>query len=219
VTGIAIFELDAEGQYTVACTLPLLQEMMGQTENDPVSVILVKLTNATNAEQISSNINKEFPQLSAYTIRSVIHAVDKQLSYFKQFAFILGGISLVTTFVLIFIITTISFHDRVGEVALLRAIGLSHKTIFTTVLFEGVLTSLASAAIGFVIGKAVSVYLDLILKSAPGLPEDFSFFVMEPQSVIRAFLILILTGFIAGLYPAAAAVRLPVAQTLREEIL
>ena len=219
VTGIAQFELDAEGQYTIACSLPMLQDLMGETSNDPVSVILVKLNDASQADQLSAILNKEFPQLSAFTISSVIRAVDKQLSYFKQFAFILGGISLVTTFVLIFIITTISFHDRLGEVALLRAIGLSHKTIFTTVLFEGMLTSLASAAIGFVLGKIVAVYLDLILKSAPGLPEDFSFFVMEPESVLRAFVILILTGFIAGLYPAAAAIRLPVANTLREEIL
>lgn len=219
VTGIAQFELDAEGQYTIACSLPMLQALMGETLNDPVSVILVKLKDASQADQLSAIINKEFPQLSAFTISSVIRAVDKQLSYFKQFAFILGGISLVTTFVLIFIITTISFHDRLGEVALLRAIGLSHKTIFTTVLFEGMLTSLASAAIGFVLGKIVAVYLDLILKSAPGLPEDFSFFVMEPEAVLRAFAILILTGFIAGLYPAAAAIRLPVADTLREEIL
>lgn len=219
VTGIAQFELDAEGQYTIACSLPMLQDLIGETSNDPVSVILVKLNDPSQADHLSAILNKEFPQLSAFTISSVISAVDKQLSYFKQFAFILGGISLVTTFVLIFIITTISFHDRLGEVALLRAIGLSHKTIFTTVLFEGMLTSLASAVIGFVLGKIVAVYLDLILKSAPGLPEDFSFFVMEPEAVLRAFVILILTGFIAGLYPAAAAIRLPVADTLREEIL
>jgi ABC-type lipoprotein release transport system permease subunit len=42
---------------------------------------------------------------------------------------------------------------------------------------------------------------------------------MEPSAVFHAFPVLILTGFFAGLYPAAAAVRLPVAETLREEIL
>lgn len=219
VSGIALFELDAEGQYTISCPLPMLQELMNEKPRDPVSVILIKLKDPSQADPIATSINSGFPRLSAFTIKTVMQAVDKQLSYFKQFAFILGGISLVTTFVLVFIITTISFHDRLGEVALLRAIGLSHKTIFTTVLFEGMLTSLASAVIGFLLGKVVAVYLDMILTSAPGLPEDFSFFVMEPQSVVRAFVVLILTGFVAGLYPAAAAVRLPVADTLREEIL
>jgi hypothetical protein len=63
----------------------------------------------------------------------------------------------------------------------------------------------------------VALYLDAILTSAPGLPKDFSFcdgtggrvspFCLDPDRIFRR------------LYPAAAAVRLPVADTLREEIL
>jgi len=43
--------------------------------------------------------------------------------------------------------------------------------------------------------------------------------VFHLPSVIRGIVILMLTGLFAGIYPAAAAVRLPVAETLREEIL
>jgi len=119
----------------------------------------------------------------------------------------------------VFIITTISFHDRLGEIALLKAIGLGSKTIFTTILLEGLLTSLASAFFGLFLGKIVAVYLDRILTSAPGLPKDFSFFVLNPPALIQGILVLLLTGLFAGMYPAGAAVRLPVAETLREEIL
>ena len=219
VDRVLSFELDAEGQYTIFFPLQMLQELMGQRQQDPVSVIMVKLKDSTAAPRINEQLNKEFPQITAYTISSVIDAVDKQLSYFKQFAYILGGISLAVTFVLVFIITTISFHDRLGEIALLRAIGLSNRTLFITILFEGILTSLASAVFGFILGRFVADWLDWILKSAPGLPENFSFFVMEPSSFIRAGIVLLATGFFAGLYPASAAARLPVAETLREEIL
>lgn len=219
VSGIVTFELDAEGQYTLTCSVPLLQKIMGVEKHDPVSLVMIKLKNPREADPVAARLNKEFPQVSAYTIRTVVEAVDAQLSYFKQFAFILGGISLVVTFVLVFIITTISFHDRVGEIALLRAIGIGNKTLFTAVLFEGILTSLASAIFGFILGKIAAIYLDSVLMAAPGLPADFSFFVFEPSSVLRALLTLLVTGFFAGLYPAAAATRLPVADTLREEIL
>src|SRR5262249_21023860 len=145
VDRVLSFELDAEGQFTIFFPLEMLQELMGQREQDPVSVIMVKLKDSNNASRINEQLNRDFPQITAYTISSVIDAVDKQLSYFKQFAYILGGISLAVTFVLVFIITTISFHDRLGEIALLRAIGLSNRTLFITILFEGILTSLASA--------------------------------------------------------------------------
>jgi len=219
VSGIAYYNLDAEGQFTISCPLPVLQRLTQQQDTDPVSVIMIRLKDPSAASRTSQQINEAFPQITSYTIDSVIRAVDKQLSYFKQFAYILGGISLITTFVLIFIITTISFHDRVGEIALLRAIGLSHRTIFTTILLEGIVTSIASAIFGFILGKLVALYLDAILTSAPGLPETFSFFVMQPQAVGRALITLLLTGFFAGLYPASAAVSLPVAGTLREEML
>ena len=219
VAGIANFYLDAEGQFSIGFPLPFLQKLMQQTSDDPVSAILIKLQDASRANSVVERMNSQFPQITAYTIRSVIQEVDQQLSYFKQFAYILGGISLVVTFVLVFIITTISFHDRIGEIALLKAIGLSRKTIFTTILLEGIMTSLASAMIGAFLGKIVALYLDRILTSAPGLPEDFSFFIFDPPAVLQGLLVLLLTGFFAGLYPATAALRLPVAQTLREEIL
>jgi putative ABC transport system permease protein len=219
VSGIIEFELDSGNQYTITCGLPFLQKLMGKEGEDTVSVIMIKLNDASTAQTVAKEINKRFPQVSAYTLQGVVDALEGQLSYFRQFSYILGGISLIVTFVLVFIITTISFHDRLGEVALLRAIGISHRTIFGTVLFEGVLTSLASATLGFALGKLIAIYLDSVLKSAPGLPAEFSFFVFEPSSVIRALIILLITGVFAGLYPASAAVRLPVASTLREEIL
>jgi putative ABC transport system permease protein len=180
---------------------------------------MIKLRNSSEASTVAAGLNRKFPQISAYTIKTVLEAVNKQLSYFKQFSYILGGISLVVTFVLIFIITTISFHDRIGEIALLRAIGLSQRTIFITTILEGVLTSIAAALFGFLLGKIIAIYLDHILTSAPGLPESFSFFVLQPIPLLKASFTLFLTGFFAGVYPAWTAISLPVADTLREEML
>ena len=147
VSGIVTFELDAQGQYTLTCSIPLLQRILDVEKEDPVSLVMIKLKQPAEASATAERINSEIPQVSAYTIRTVVEAVDAQLSYFKQFALILGGISMVVTFVLVFIITTISFHDRVGEIALLRAIGIGNRTLFIVVLLEGILTSFASAVL------------------------------------------------------------------------
>ena len=102
VAGIIEFELDAERQYTIACELPFLQKVLGSDASDGVSIMMIKLKDPRTAQKAAAEINKTFPQVSAYTIQGVVDALEGQLSYFRQFSYILGGISLVVTFVLVF---------------------------------------------------------------------------------------------------------------------
>jgi ABC-type antimicrobial peptide transport system permease subunit len=60
-------------------------------------------------------------------------------------------------------------------------------------------------------------YLDRILTSFPGLPAAISFFVPDPSNLAIAASVLVLTGVLAGVYPALAAARAPIAATLRTE--
>ncbi|HEX7337924.1 MAG TPA: hypothetical protein VF252_12025, partial [Gemmatimonadales bacterium] len=59
--------------------------------------------------------------------------------------------------------------------------------------------------------------LDSILTSFPGLPAAFSFFVPRAESLTTAGVVLLITGSLAGLYPAWLAARAPIAATLRSE--
>ena len=101
VSGIIEFELDSGSQYTITCGLPFLQKLMGKEGEDTVSVIMIKLNNPATAQTAAKEINKLFPQVSAYTLQGVVEALEGQLSYFRQFSYILGGISLIVTFVLV----------------------------------------------------------------------------------------------------------------------
>jgi ABC-type lipoprotein release transport system permease subunit len=60
-------------------------------------------------------------------------------------------------------------------------------------------------------------YLDAILTSFPGLPATFSFFVPRSETLTLAGLVLLVTGSVAGLYPAWLASKAPIAATLRAE--
>ena len=59
--------------------------------------------------------------------------------------------------------------------------------------------------------------IDAILTSFPGLPAAFSFFVPRADTLGFAALVLLVTGSLAGLYPAWLASRAPIAATLRAE--
>jgi hypothetical protein len=60
--------------------------------------------------------------------------------------------------------------------------------------------------------------LDRILRRMPGLPTGLHFFVFEPQSLLLHALVLAATAVVAAIYPVWLTVSLPIAQTLRQEV-
>jgi putative ABC transport system permease protein len=121
------------------------------------------------------------------------------------------------TVLLIATLMTITVHERLGEIATLRAIGVSRGTVVRQVVAEGTVLTLVGAALGIVLGLITARRLDAILTSFPGLPAAFSFFVPRLDTLRTAAIVLLLTGSVAGLYPAWLAARTPIARTLREE--
>src|SRR6185312_5304443 len=99
----------------------------------------------------------------------------------------------------------------------LRAIGISRRTIVEQVLAEGMALTVVGAGLGILLGLGTARYLDAILTSFPGLPAAFSFFVPRANTLAFAAVVLLVTGSLAGLYPAWLAARAPIASTLRAE--
>jgi ABC-type lipoprotein release transport system permease subunit len=85
------------------------------------------------------------------------------------------------------------------------------------VLLQGVSLTAIGSVLGILLGLVTARYLDSILTSFPGLPAAFSFFVPRRESLIRAALVLFLTGSLAALYPAWLASRAAIAAVLRAE--
>ena len=52
----------------------------------------------------------------------------------------------------------------------------------------------------------------------PGIPGDLHFFVLQPQAVMLHVALLAAAGVLAAAYPVFLASRLPMASTLRNEV-
>ena len=68
------------------------------------------------------------------------------------------------------------------------------------------------------LGMALSMWLDRILKSMPGIPAAMHFFVFEPRAVMWHAALLVVTAILASAYPMWLVARLPIATTLRNEV-
>ena len=208
---------DYRGQPSVGTVLPLMQRLARQPAADRASIILVKAGADSAVPALAARLRSRFPQLEVNTVTDLVAQFRARLVYFRQLSYILGSMSLIVTVLLIGTLLTITVNERLGEIATLRAIGVSRATIVEQVLAEGTALTIAGAALGILLGLATARYLDAILTSFPGLPAAFSFFVPRADTLGFAALVLLVTGALAGLYPAWLAARAPIAATLRAE--
>jgi putative ABC transport system permease protein len=217
VRGIVRWVYDYRGQPSVGTVLPVMQTLATGSPDDKASLLLVKVRDDAAVPAVAARLRQEFPRLEVYSVADLVRFFNQRLVYFRQLSYILATMSLIVTVLLISTLLTITVNERLGEIATLRAIGIARSTVVRQVFIEGTVLTVVGATLGIVLGLGTARYLDSILTSFPGLPADFSFFVPRRENLATASLVLLVTGSLAGLYPAWLAARAPIAATLRSE--
>jgi putative ABC transport system permease protein len=217
LTGRVRFIYGATEQQGAAVRRETLEAMGGAERRDRASLFMVRVRKGANPDSVRSWIETEIPNVSAISIATAIAQVDQRLSYFRQLAFILGAVSLFVGFLLVTTLVTVSVNERAGEIAVMRAIGVSRSHVVQQVVLEGVAISVLGAVIGLGLGLLTARYLNSILTAFPGLPMAIDFFLFQPRAAWSALGLLIVSGIAAGIYPAWRAASLPIAESLRRE--
>jgi putative ABC transport system permease protein len=217
LTGRVRFIYGATEQQGAAVRRETLEAMGGAERRDRASLFMVRVRKGANPDSVRSWIETEIPNVSAISIATAIVQVDQRLSYFRQLAFILGAVSLFVGFLLVTTLVTVSVNERAGEIAVMRAIGVSRSHVVQQVVLEGVAISVLGAVIGLGLGLLTARYLNSILTAFPGLPMAIDFFLFQPRAAWSALGLLIVSGIAAGIYPAWRAASLPIAESLRRE--
>jgi putative ABC transport system permease protein len=217
VRGTVRWLYDYRGQPSVGTLLPVMQRLSGDAGEDVASLILAKAADDSAVPGLAARLRHRFPQLEVNSVADLVVHAKRRLIYFTQLSYILGSMSLIVAVLLIGTLLTITVNERLGEIATLRAIGVSRASIVLQVLAEGTALTLAGSGLGILLGLVTARYLDGILTSFPGLPAAFSFFVPRAGTLGLAAVVLLVAGSLAGLYPAWLAARAPIAATLRAE--
>lgn len=216
LTGRVKFIYGANDQSSAAVRRETLEAMGGQN-HDRASLFMIRVRKGADAERVRDWIEKQLPNVTAISIATAIKQVDERLSYFRQLALILGAVSLFVGFLLVTTLVTVSVNERAGEIAVMRAIGVSRSHVVEQIVIEGVAISLAGAVLGLALGLVTARYLNTILSAFPGLPMAIDFFLFQPRAAWSALGLLIASGIGAGVYPAWRAASLPIAESLRRE--
>jgi putative ABC transport system permease protein len=219
VAGVVDFAFDTRLEKTVAVGLPDFLATCGEENDDSVDLLLVASRDGVSPEEALEAIRRQRPDLHAFSNEQLVrrfHAND--FSYFRQISFVLGSVTLFFAFLLITSLLTVSVNQRFAEVAALRALGFSRGRIVTDLLIQSALLVGTGGLLALPIGGALAFWLDGILKSMQHIPINLHFFVFQPRAVLLHLLLLGGVGVAAALYPVWLAARLPIAATLRDEV-
>ena len=217
LVGRAHFLYLSEGQRAVALPLATLQAMQGERSHDRVSFFMLRARSGANGDSVRDRIAPAVPSLFVVSTEIAMRQVDERLSYFRQLAFILGSVSLAVGFLLVTTLVTVSVNERLGEIVVLRALGVARIRIVQQIVLEGSAIMIAGAIAGLGLGLLTARYLNSILASFPGLPASIDFFLFQPRDAWTALGLLVGAGVLAGIYPSWRGASQPIAPTLREE--
>jgi len=135
-------------------------------------------------------------------------------SWVKQFGniqFLILTIGSVVFFTLLLVTgntMAIAVRERVGELAVLKALGYSDIFVLLLVLVESLLVALAGGSIGMTLAKLFTMAGDPTRGLLP-------FFYLPAKAIAGGIVLAIVVGVIAGILPALTAMRLRVVDAMR----
>jgi putative ABC transport system permease protein len=217
VVGVAEFPFELVGDPTAGGAMEVVDAACA-SRTDESDLILASARDDVDAT--AAAIRAARPQVNVATNEQVLGRLQRNgFTYFRQISSVLTAVTLAFALLLITVLLTVSVNQRLGEIAALRALGFSRARVVADVLCESMLIVGLGGLISLPLGAALARGLDGILKTMPGIPGEMYFFVLEPATLGLHVTLLALTAVAAALYPMQIVARLPIAATLRNEVM
>jgi putative ABC transport system permease protein len=138
----------------------------------------------------------------------------------SAFIWIIGICTLVSGMIGISNIMLITVRERTREIGIRKALGAKSRSILGSILMESVVITFIFGYLGLFLGVGLGELVNQILQSS-GASEELSGAFLNPTIqvpvALGALLILLISGFLAGYFPALKAVQISPVEAMRSE--
>jgi putative ABC transport system permease protein len=208
VTGIIDDKGGLYGGLTVANSV--LERDFGTTKD---SFVFVGYDGGADPKAVKASIdrllNAQFPEAEAKTNAEFIKQQEGQVDQLLALIYALLAMAIIVSLFGIVNTLVLSISERVRELGLLRAIGMSRRQVRRVIRYEAIIT----AQIGAVIGMALGIVLSVLVTRAV---DGFKLSIPVP-SLILLLVLAAFAGVLAAILPARRASRLDVLESLAYE--
>jgi ABC-type antimicrobial peptide transport system permease subunit len=188
--------------------LPDAQEVLGKPRQ--VSLFYIQLKETDLQERFTNRVMRRWSDLE---VGSTSDFADKQMmgTYMDAYVWAIAGLAIVIGGVGMMNAQLMSVFERTREIGVLRAIGWSSQRVMRMIIGESLIVCLAGGILGVFLGwLALSALKDVI--SVFGATTT-----IQPELLLRAFVVVMVLGLVGGIYPAWRAARLQPVEALRYE--
>ena len=183
-------------------------------DKDTVGVFLVCIDDPSRYHEVATAIDARFANSPNETRTMTEKAFNIQfVSMMGNLKLLLRSVGFAVVLAMLLVSANtmmMSARERTREMGILKAIGFSDGRIFLLLVGE----ALAISAIGAVIGAGAAFVGFNVVYYNPK-PDFFPVFLLPLSSLAAAFVIAGITGFLSGLIPALAGMRLKATEALR----
>ena len=181
---------------------------------DEVDNWILRLSEPERADEIAHEIDAMYENSADPTKTAT------EDEYNRQFARQLGDMGSITTMIMAAVFFTIvlltgntmtqALRERIPELAVLKTLGFTHRSVSLLVLGEAILLCMVGGLLG--IGSAFLMGPGL----SRGLEGVFGNFEIVPATAVEALLLSAAIGLVVGITPALNAQRLTIVDALRK---
>lgn len=187
-------------------------------------LVILQADNINDVNTISTLLNYIYGNsLTVTTIQQTISSVKLILAGFSFMVITIGSISLFVGAMGIMGITLARVYQRTREIGIMKTLGLTTKQVLLVFLLEAIMVGVIGGIIGLVLTFLGTYYLDRVgitmnVGSNGGSPLILKIYpTLSMTDVLSALIIAIITGIIAGIYPALKAAKLTVIEAIRRD--
>lgn len=173
----------------------------------------VKIADPERAAEIAQQIDREFANSPAET------KAEPEGAFLQGFANQIGNIAKILTAILVAVFFTIllvagntmaqTVRERLQELAVLKAVGFTHRGVLALVLGESVFLAITGGTLGL-----VAAWFAISIGGDP-TRGSFPVFFFPATDIVIGGVLTILVGLASGLLPGLQAQRLQIADALR----
>jgi len=173
----------------------------------------LKLSDPTKASEVSAAVDSRFKNSSDETLTETEKAF--QMSFVQMsgaILFLLDIMSiLIIGIILMVLVNTMAMtaRERMSEYAFMKSMGFRSSHLLGMISGE----SLMIAFLGGLTGIALLVLIKNLVGASVAL--YFPVFEISPQTVVQVFVMALITGIIASVFPLQRAIRVPIVEGLR----